>query len=59
MPALAMFSPTECDASSACDDWYRYKAPAALVAEIERQLLEIHGMHHLPDVVDASFRDWG
>jgi monoamine oxidase len=40
-------------------DWYQYKAPAAMVAEVARQLKTMHGLGHTPIVRNASFRDWG
>jgi monoamine oxidase len=34
-------------------------APFSMVAEVQRQLAAIHGLPFIPDVVDASFMDWG
>lgn len=30
-----------------------------MVTEVQRQLAVIHGLPFIPDVVDASFMDWG
>lgn len=40
-------------------DWYEYKAPAPMVAEVARQLQLMHGLSHTPVVKNAAFRDWG
>lgn len=40
-------------------DWYDYQAPAAMVAEVARQLKTMHGLGHTPIVNNAAFRDWG
>ncbi|MEO6719015.1 MAG: FAD-dependent oxidoreductase [Ferruginibacter sp.] len=39
--------------------WDKYKAPAAMVEEIQRQLALIHGLQFTPGVQDACFKDWG
>ena len=39
--------------------WQQYKAPARMVAEIARQLRQIHNLDYTPQVRNASFRDWG
>ncbi len=41
------------------EGWREYRAPAAMVAEVQRQLAVIHGLQFTPDVIDASFKDWG
>lgn len=40
-------------------DWYRYHAPRAMVAELQRQLALIHGLSFTPEVQEAAFHDWG
>lgn len=40
-------------------DWYQYRAPRLMVAEVARQLGTIHGLSYTPKVEDAAFRDWG
>ncbi|MDB4923297.1 FAD-dependent oxidoreductase [Mucilaginibacter sp.] len=40
-------------------DWFEYKAPAAMVDEVARQLQLMHGLSHTPVVKNAAFRDWG
>jgi monoamine oxidase len=39
--------------------WYKYRAPRRMVREVQRQLAVIHGLGFIPDVIDASFKDWG
>lgn len=39
--------------------WYRYHAPRAMVAELQRQLAVIHGLSFTPEVQEAAFHDWG
>ncbi|MBL8150544.1 MAG: FAD-dependent oxidoreductase, partial [Blastocatellia bacterium] len=41
------------------NDWYKYRAPKAMVEEVQRQLAVIHGLQFVPDVMAASFKDWG
>lgn len=41
------------------DPWYRYHAPRAMVAELQRQLALIHGLSFAPEVQEAAFKDWG
>jgi monoamine oxidase len=40
-------------------DWDNYKAPAEMVAELARQLQQMHGLSYTPEVNSAAFRDWG
>lgn len=40
-------------------DWDKYKAPAEMVAELARQLQQMHGLSYTPEVNSAAFRDWG
>ncbi|HEX2091785.1 MAG TPA: FAD-dependent oxidoreductase [Longimicrobiaceae bacterium] len=40
-------------------DWHRYRAPRAMVAELQRQLALIHGLSFTPEVQEAAFHDWG
>jgi monoamine oxidase len=57
----AIEQPFEGDKSkeSAAKEWYQYKAPAAMVNEVARQLQIMHGLSHTPVVNNAAFRDWG
>lgn len=41
------------------DPWFRYQASHQMVAEVNRQLGQIHGLSYTPDVRNAAFRDWG
>lgn len=51
---------SEDEAGPAADlDWYRYRAPRAMVAEVQRQLALIHGLSFTPEVREAAFHDWG
>ncbi len=45
--------------ANADPEWLRNRAPAAMVAEVQRQLGVVHGLQFLPPVADASFKDWG
>lgn len=49
----------EIAAAEASDEWNKYPAPAAMVAEIQRQLAVVHGLQFTPKVFAASFKDWG
>lgn len=40
-------------------EWLKYRAPKAMVEEMQRQLAIIHGLQFTPKVRDASFKDWG
>jgi monoamine oxidase len=41
------------------DEWREHRAPKAMVEEIQRQLMEMHGLSFAPAPYDAAFRDWG
>jgi monoamine oxidase len=41
------------------DPWFKYRAPEAMVTEVNRQLGLIHGISYTPVVQNAAFRDWG
>src|SRR5579871_278177 len=56
---LEWFVPAGKDPDADCKEWYENKAPAAMVAEIQRQIAVIHGLKYVPKVEDASFKDWG
>ena len=47
------------DDEDADSEWRKYRAPRRMVAEVQRQLLEVHGLKFLPDVRSASYKDWG
>lgn len=49
----------EADCEGTNLDWCNYTAPARMVAEVERQLQQIHGLSFVPTVKDAAFKDWG
>lgn len=40
-------------------EWFRYRAPRSMVAEVARQLGGVHGLAYTPAVRNAAFRDWG
>ena len=40
-------------------DWREYRAPKSMVREVKRQLAIIHGLAYTPNVLSASFKDWG
>jgi monoamine oxidase len=42
------------DASS----WFTYSAPYAMVDEIHRQLMEMHGIRYAPQPYAVAYRDW-
>ncbi|WP_333330566.1 FAD-dependent oxidoreductase [Microcoleus sp. POL10_C6] len=44
---------------SGSPDWHHYKAPAAMVREIQRQLQEMHGLSGVPEPYSAVYMDWG
>lgn len=44
---------------AASSEWEQHRAPAAMVAEVQRQLLELHGLEFAPQPYDAVFKDWG
>ena len=60
-PNAAIDQPFEGDKSrdEASFEWYQYKAPTAMVEEVERQLEQMHNLSHTPIVRNAAFRDWG
>ena len=57
-PAREVFRGVD-DAADDDSDWARHKAPARMVKEVARQLGQIHGLTYTPEVLSASFRDWG
>lgn len=40
-------------------EWKDYVAPREMVAEVARQLQQMHNLDYTPKVRSASFRDWG
>jgi monoamine oxidase len=56
---LELFSGTADKAESKHKEWLKYRAPAAMVEEVQRQLAVIHGLQFTPKVRDAIFKDWG
>ncbi len=52
-------SPAPVDDDPDCKEWYENRAPAAMVAEIQRQLATVHAVKFVPAVENASFKDWG
>ena len=57
--AMEWFQSERKDPDADSKEWYDNKAPAAMVAEIQRQVAAIHGLKFVPRVEDASFKDWG
>lgn len=48
----------DCNAKNQ-SEWCLYPAPRGMVAEVARQLGQIHGLPYTPEVRNAAFRDWG
>jgi len=49
------------DAGKGDEQWNGHEAPALMVQEVHRQLLEIHGVEHRKDIPTpyaAAYRDW-
>jgi monoamine oxidase len=40
------------------ENWDDHKAPDAMVKEIHRQLVQLHGAEYAPAPIDAAFVDW-
>lgn len=56
---MEWFEESEKSANKESREWAKYKAPARMVDEVQRQLAVIHGLQFTPDVISASFKDWG
>jgi monoamine oxidase len=56
---MAWFQAAQKDPDPDCKEWYDNRAPAAMVAEIQRQIAMIHDLKFVPKVQDATFKDWG
>ena len=39
-------------------NWRSHRAPDAMVAEMHRQLKQMHGLLHAPEPIDAAYMDW-
>jgi len=39
-------------------NWRTHKAPDVMVAEMHRQLQQMHGVLHAPAPIDAAYMDW-
>lgn len=39
-------------------NWRERRAPAAMVAEMHRQLMQMHGVKYAPEPIDAAYMDW-
>jgi monoamine oxidase len=39
-------------------NWDDHVAPAAMVEEMHRQLVEFHGLRYAPEPFEAAFMDW-
>lgn len=50
--------PTDKLAERRLKNWADHKAPHDMVAEMHRQLKEMHGVTDAPEPVDAAFMDW-
>ena len=40
------------------DNWRNHTANAPMVAELHRQLLQMHGIDNAPEPIDAAYMDW-
>src|ERR1043165_776520 len=58
-PGPEMFVGSADRAKARNREWLKYRAPKAMVEEMQRQLSIIHGLQFTPKVRDASFKDWG
>lgn len=41
------------------EHWNDYAAPERMVDEVQRQMLELHGLRSAPQPFTAAYRDWG
>jgi monoamine oxidase len=41
------------------NNWVERKAPHAMVMEMHRQLMQLHGVTDAPEPLEAAFMDWG
>ena len=55
----SMFKGSPIDEADSCDEWRENQAPTAMLEEVQRQLTLVHDLKYTPNVVDASFKDWG
>lgn len=39
-------------------NWRQHRAPTAMVAEMHRQLMQMHGLSYAPAPIDAAYMDW-
>ncbi|MEM7333908.1 MAG: NAD(P)/FAD-dependent oxidoreductase [Chloroflexota bacterium] len=53
------FEGTVAETGDSYPKWHQYRAPEEMVEEIQRQLADVHGLKHVPSVIDASYKDWG
>ena len=53
------FSGTVSETGEDYKEWHRFHAPEPMVAEVQRQLADVHGLKFVPKVENASFKDWG
>jgi monoamine oxidase len=51
-------APTDDHAARLRKNWDTHKAPALMVAEMHRQLMELHGVLYAPEPTEAAFMDW-
>jgi monoamine oxidase len=58
-PELFVGEVDEQGGDQSSEKWRRYRAPQAMVEEVQRQLGLIHGLSYTPKVMNASFKDWG
>lgn len=45
-------------ASTNPESWSDYAAPSAMIAEVHRQLRELHGLKYIPEPYAAAFMSW-
>jgi monoamine oxidase len=47
------------DAYHGSEHWRDYAAPGPMVSEVQRQLIEMHGLRFAPEPYAAAYIDWG
>lgn len=59
LPMRELFKPDHRDLAPGDLAWDKYRAPRAMVDEVQRQLGTVHGLMFVPDAREASYKDWG
>lgn len=51
----------DCNSNNPAVEWHEHPAPALMVKEAHRQLMEMHGLQDTPELQPyaAAYRDWG